>query len=300
MTPPPVPGNYLNSPFELNYWEQGMRPFSDSFAEESASQLTILKPKTNPHPYLTTSPSVYKNFTNSIYNFAANVNSLETPDSRKPWLQDLLHKEIQFPSTFSEPQIVTSYSPSVFESHVTITEDGKETQKEASSPIADSVSSPIPTTTPALAQDIILDYKPMVETRGPPYMIIQGHSKVKTYSGQQPSNATVTHTPKIVPVESMKDPIIKHVVAADFGADKMHVLVNSTLHKTKSPVKKYASNSTMDGLLSLLDSSLGFLMNTDKTKAAKQGIKIDDKALETAKKEPIEKTTTTSPDQKMK
>lgn len=288
----------MNSPFELNYWEQGMRPFSDSFAEESASQLTILKPKTSPHPYLTTSPSVYNNFTNSIYNFAAKVNSLETPDSKKPWLQDLLHKEIQFPS--SGPQIVTSYSPSVFESHVTITEDGQEIQKGASSPTAETVSSPTPTTTPTLAQDIILDYKPMVETRGPSYMIIQGHSKVKTYSGQQPSNATVTHTPKIVPVESMKDPIIKHVVSADFGADKMHVLVNSTHHKTKSPLKKYASNSTMDGLLSLLDSSLGFLMNSDKTKAAKQGVRIDDKPLETAKKEPIEKTTRTSPNQTMK
>lgn len=294
MTPPPMPGNYINSPFELKFWEQGTKPFSDSFAEESAAQLTILKPKTNPHPYLTTSPSVYKNFTNSIYNFAAKVNSLETPDSKKPWLQDLLHKEIQFPNSFGRPEIETSYSPSVFESHTTINEHGQEIQQTPSQPLITPNTIPTTTTTvaPTLAQNIILDYKPMVEIRGPTYMIIQGHSKVKTYSGsQQATNITVKHSPKIVPVESMKDPIIKHVISDNFKADKMHVLVNTT-QKFKAPVKKYSSNSTMDGLLSLLDTSLGFLMNSDKSKTVKQGIKISDKDFEGLKKDLSEKATT--------
>lgn len=300
MTPPPMPGNYINSPFELNFWEQGTRPFSDSFAEESAAHLTILKPKTNPHPYLSTSPSVYKNHTNPIYNFAAKVNSLETPDSKKPWLQDLLHKEIQFPNTpFARPQIETSYSPSVFESHSTIDEHGQEIQKTPAQPFISTNTIPTTTTiTPTLSQDIILDYKPTVETRGPTYMIIQGHSKVKTYSGHQPSaNVTVKHSPKIVPVESIRDPIIKHVVSDDFKAEKMHVMVNSTQTKSKAPFKKYSSNSTMDGLLSLLDSSLGFLMNSDKTKPLKQGIKISDKDFEGLKKN-NEKSSTEKPKEK--
>lgn len=293
MSPPPMPGNYINSPFELSYWEQGTKPFGDSFAEESVAQLTILKPKTNPHPYLSTSPSVYRNFTNSIYNFAAKVNSLETPDSKKPWLQDLLHKEIHFQNLFPRPQIETSYSPSVFESHTTINEHGQEIQKTPAQPFITLNTIPSTTTVATtLAQNIILDYKPTVETRGPTYMIIQGHSKVKTYSGgQQSSNITEKHSPRIVPVESMKDPIIKHVVSDDFKTEKMHVFFNTT-QKLKTPVKKYSSNSTMDGLLSLLDSSLGFLMNPEKSKAVKQGIKISDKDFDGLKMNLSEKATT--------
>lgn len=136
------------------------------------------------------------------------------------------------------------------------------------------------------------------------YLIIQGHSKVKTYGGQQAVNETMNHSPKMVPVETVKDPVVTHVVSEDDNGNMMnvaHMHKTQKIHDTKLVDKKKA-NSTVDSLLSLLDSSfMGFFMNDEQSKASggKKPMKLTENksakhdAKHTTKISSTKKTTTT-------
>lgn len=284
-----------------NAWTRDSLYPNDAFVDESAAHFTILRPKSSLNPYLTTSPSVYKDYRNSIYSLAANVNSLEATDSKKPWLQNLLHKEISYPSSPSTvTQVVMSHAPTIFESHSTQSVDNlhqshplHQQQQQpllsssSSSPFtlattASQITFPIPTTTPTITlttDELFSHYKqPVVETRPVPmFLIIQGHSKVKTYGGKDSvgNSETTKHLPKIRPVTMNKDPVINHVVSSDFHPSESHIVVNATTTHKPKPLKSIKvqsnsnTNSTMDSLLSFLDSSLGIFMAPDEIKSTK-------------------------------
>uniref|UniRef100_A0A182QIN7 Uncharacterized protein n=1 Tax=Anopheles farauti TaxID=69004 RepID=A0A182QIN7_9DIPT len=68
---------------------------------------------------------------------------------------------------------------------------------------------------PAMTTDSIFSHykQPATPERWSPYLIIEGHSKVKTYGLN--TNDTLMQLPRMVPVASTKDPIVRHVVNRD-------------------------------------------------------------------------------------
>lgn len=279
LTPPPPMQHMMQMGFQsdfgtsnLNYWNQEPSIPMDTYGSESASLVTVLKPKSSPNPYLATAPSVYKDARQSIYNFAANVNALEASDKKKPWLQNLLRKEVTYytPTVMpTTPQIVMSYSPPVFESHSTSENDLPQYQFN---PYESTTYRPATTVAPITmtTDELFSHYKqPARPLNGPMYLIIQGHSRVKTYGGQQTVNETINHSPKMVPIEVMRDAVVTHVVSEDDHGSAMEVV-----HTHKTPqineakqTEKKRTNSTVGSLLSLLDSSfMGFFMNDEQSK----------------------------------
>ncbi|XP_053673557.1 uncharacterized protein LOC128723816 [Anopheles nili] len=123
-------------------------------------------------------------------------------------------------------------------------------------------------TPPAMTTDSIFSHykQPGMPERWSPYLIIEGHSKVKTYGLN--TNDTLMQLPRMVPVTSTKDPIVHHVVNRDpeTGVElsvthiatkrppvyEIHTEAGLRLtkddNKTKQPVK-----SAVDTLLTLLD-----------------------------------------------
>lgn len=304
-----------HAPMPTSYW--GQDPL-DAYGSESASLVTVLKPKSSPNPYLATAPSVYKDARQSIYDLAANVNSLEASDKKRPWLQNLLRKEVTYytPTAMpTTPQIVMSYSPPVYESHTTF--DSSLPQYRFN-PYESTTSSPATTVAPiSLTTDELFSHykQPNEPLHGPMYLIIQGHSKVKTYGGQQMVNETINHLPKMVPIEMVRDPVVAHVVSEDERGGAMQVL---HMHHTPpvSGAKQTAvtdtnkANSTVDSLLSLLDSSfMGFFMNDSQAKLSgdkkankltehKNGKHVEKHATKTTatKKSTAVRPTTSAPD----
>lgn len=182
------------------------------------------------------------------------------------------------------PHIIMSYSPTSFESHTMHTDNTYNEVKhhiEIHPMIMETTTHFTPTTAQPLSMttdELFSHYKQPVEPlKGPMYLIIQGHSKVKTY-GPKPENITNKHVPKMVPVVSTKDPVVSHVVSEDDNGNTIGVM---HLHKTKSttfapnhPTKSSKtktknklidkkSSSTMDNLLSLLDTSFGGFFSND-------------------------------------
>lgn len=264
LTPPPMP-HMMQMGFQSDYTPHYWHP-EDTNGAESASHVTILKPKASPNPYLATSPSVYKDVRQTIYNFAANVNALEGADQKRPWLQNLLQKEFSYYTPTVMPttsQVEMSYSPAMFESHSTSTIDVPQTQYHVNR-IESTTFTPATTIAPiALTTDeLFAHYKqPAEPMRGPMYLIIQGHSKVKTYGGEQLINQTLNHSPKMVPIPTERNPVISHVVSKDARG---HVMQVEHLHKMPTQTNATA----VDSLLSLLDSSLmGFLTGDNKIKS---------------------------------
>lgn len=264
--------NYYATP-PNNYWNNDLPAAhqNDAFPEESGSYVTIIRPKTNPHPY---SPTIYnKNVRNSIYHLAANVNSLEPVEKRPHWIQSLLQKEITYQPLPTTPTIVHAQSP-VYEPQST----NINIKFEAPPSIEHSFAEPITSAPSALTTDSLFSlYKqPALPVRGPMYLIIQGHSKVKTYGADQSDKKPEKHEAKMVPVTVKDDLIVKHVVATDPSGNELQVKHLHKLHtpevkpKTTKPTKKPASSPMMDSLLSLLDGTwANFGMNSNKDDKSK-------------------------------
>lgn len=258
-----------------NYWNSNDLPIShtrDSFPDETAGYVTVIRPKTNPHPY---SSTIYnKNVRNSIYHLAANVNSLEPVDRRPHWIHTQLQKEITHQVQATTPTVILAYSPHVYSPHSTKMDAIADTKRKENTTFAESTTAaPMSLTTDSLFSH----YKqPSLPVRGPMYLIIQGHSKVKTY-GPDGGNAKRTEKAeaKMVPIVAKEDPVVNHVVASNSNESVVQV---KHLHKsretesktkpTSKPTKKVTT--PMASLLSLLDSSLAsFGLNDKETKSKK-------------------------------
>uniref|UniRef100_A0A182TVY4 Uncharacterized protein n=1 Tax=Anopheles melas TaxID=34690 RepID=A0A182TVY4_9DIPT len=143
-------------------------------------------------------------------------------------------------------------------------------------PSSSSTASPMVTTPPtpmAMTTDSVFSHykQPATSERWSPYLIIEGHSKVKTYGLN--TNDTLMQLPRMVPVTSTKDPIVRHVVNRDpdTGAELAvtHIATKRPpvyeIHTEAAPrtVKKNGGGiqqqrqdeSSVDTLLTLLEES---------------------------------------------
>lgn len=291
-----MPANYWNNELPASY--------PDAYSEESASYLTVIRPKTSQNPYTTTLYN--KDVRNSIYHLAANVNSLEASDKKSPWVHSLLQKEVSFQPQATTPQIVVAYSPKVFNPKPAIFNNILNEPQAAPFTLTTEMPIPISTTTAPISTTTesieASDYpfkSVIIPTRAPLYLIIQGHSKVKTYGAENVDNAKAKHEPKMVPVTTNKDPVVKHVVSQDSRGNEIQV---KHLHKIQTPIAKVKSttpstkrvtNSPVDSLLSLLDKSFaGFTLNGDRETKSKSGFELKKSNEQNLSKIAEKKTTT--------
>uniref|UniRef100_A0A182W7J9 Uncharacterized protein n=1 Tax=Anopheles minimus TaxID=112268 RepID=A0A182W7J9_9DIPT len=124
-------------------------------------------------------------------------------------------------------------------------------------------------TPPAMTTDSIFSHykQPATPERWSPYLIIEGHSKVKTYGLN--TNDTLMQLPRMVPVTSTKDPIVRHVVNRDpdTGAElsvthiatkrppvyEVHTEAGVRPVKKTGPAKQRPDETAVNTLLTLLD-----------------------------------------------
>lgn len=191
------------------------------------------------------------------------MNSLEPVEKRPHWVHSLLQKEITYPMQPTTPQVILAYSPhnhDALSTKTTIVAD--HAKMNATSTVVATTAAPMPTST----SDAIFSYQkqPPLPVRRPMYLIIQGHSKVKTYGNNNSANKTEKHEAKMVPVVAKDDPIVSHVISTDRNVGEFQV---KHLHKSQSNEVKIKTTPTisnkptrkptpMVSLLSLLDSSL--------------------------------------------
>lgn len=242
--------NRYNMPSQS--WSHNSINYGDSNVEESINYVSVSRPNKN-----------------SIRNEYTQHN---TQPPRKPWLHALLEKEVTKPTASN---YVMQPSKSVYESHPppsleplnpvpssTVRTTTSTTSTTSEAPYFQPTVLPeiiSPTTDPLFAH---YD-QPQGSVARPMYLIIEGHSKVKTY-GQNDNSTVRKHIPKIVPIKAAEESIIKHVVSED---DTGHAMEVMHLHTTQPPTPSTTpSPSAMGDLLSLLDSSLGnFFLGEDST-----------------------------------
>ncbi|XP_052897839.1 uncharacterized protein LOC128304670 [Anopheles moucheti] len=125
-----------------------------------------------------------------------------------------------------------------------------------------------PTPQTMTTDSIFSHYKqPAAPERWSPYLIIEGHSKVKTYGLN--TNDTLMQLPRMVPVTSTKDPIVRHVVNRDpeTGAElgvthiatkrppvyEVHTEAGPRSTMKNDSVKQRQEDASVNTLLTLLD-----------------------------------------------
>ncbi|XP_062546302.1 uncharacterized protein LOC134212448 [Armigeres subalbatus] len=128
-----------------------------------------------------------------------------------------------------------------------------------------TTTTPTPPPAPTTPADPFLAHLQQAQPKAPLYLIIEGHSKVKTYGLN--NNDTLMQLPKMVPVVGAKDPIVRHVVNRDEvggAATIPRITMNPVMTSTMAPVmisvseeETSAEKSAVDSLLSLLGSSFG-------------------------------------------
>lgn len=233
-------------------WTMNKNKYYESNADESMHVSTAVRPS---------SPAIA---TTSTLRFHPNMNELRVGISRKPWIQDLLQKEIV--KTTPRPVLDTEYP---IEKVTTL-------QPRVTTPVYFTTSAPekmsiteyfFPTVAAAVEEPETPKKQSSKYIQSPMYMIIEGHSKVKKY-GLRP-NDIKSNFPKIVPVTPTKDTVVNYVVSNDEFGNSLTIkhlhsktttaapVTSSTQTPTTKLELKKKGSSTMDSLLSFLDSSLG-------------------------------------------
>lgn len=108
---------------------------------------------------------------------------------------------------------------------------------------------------PSMTTDSLFSHykQPSQPLTGPMYLIIEGHSKVKTY-GLRDEEAK--HIPKMVPVKSKNNPVINHVVSED---DNGTEIIVKHLHQKQDDKKIDDKSSKLENKKSTMDNLLSFL-----------------------------------------
>lgn len=273
LMPPPMQTKPMDSSFGTYQpskayhsgmtWTMNKNKYHEPSVEESMYHSTIVRPS---------SPNIA---TTTTMKFHPNMNELRISMSRKPWVQELLQKEIV--KTTPKPTLATEYP---IEKVTTM-------EPQTTTPVYFTTSAPekmsvteyfFPTVAAAVEEPELPKKQSSKYIQSPMYMIIEGHSKVKKY-GLRP-NDIKSNFPKIVPIVPTKETVVRHVVSNDeFGntlaVKHLHVKTTPTT-TTQRPVSttlppstaitklelKKKEPSTMDSLLSFLDTSLGnFFLN---------------------------------------
>lgn len=118
---------------------------------------------------------------------------------------------------------------------------------------------------PAMTTDSMFSHykQPEQPMRGPMYLIIEGHSKVKTY-GLKNDDILERHLPKIRQISNNQDPVVRRIV--DETPVEYRV---KHLHAPKKDPNKYfkrtdgKNSGAMSNLLTLLDTSFGNFLSND-------------------------------------
>ncbi|XP_050079020.1 mucin-5AC [Anopheles maculipalpis] len=190
---------------------------------------TILQ---NEHSYpftKTAMTSTVTEYTSGGFYDAQNINAMAQTIFHPPQTTEYLQPQPpQQQSTKTAPKLnkvihtqhFTSAGPFVtpVSTHLPAMTMSTTTTTTTRSPMSSSTMSPMITTQPtplAMTTDSIFSHykQPATPERWSPYLIIEGHSKVKTYGLN--TNDTLMQLPRMVPVTSTKDPIVRHVVNRD-------------------------------------------------------------------------------------
>lgn len=197
-------------------------------------------------------------------------------DTTKPLLQSILQTEtaapftkkpssvyqIEYPSSIYNPQAINSMATS--SSYVSTFNPTKATvqpmpmntttKTSLMSLSSDATTISAPLTTQEQKQYI----QPEMHMGWPVYnLIIEGHSKVKTYGGKNDDSIT-SNLPKIRPIQSNENPIVEYVTNPIDGPE-----YKSTQAPQRFPNNQDIQKSSMLGLLSLLEGSFGNLLSDD-------------------------------------
>lgn len=112
--------------------------------------------------------------------------------------------------------------------------------------------------------------QPEVHAGWPVYnLIIEGHSKVKTYGLKNDDGGVESNLPKIRPVQAKDNPIVEHVTNSDDGPEFKRTKANKKDHKHLPKKVDDDKKSAMTSLWSMLDSSFGNFLSDDSVDKAK-------------------------------
>lgn len=209
--------------------------------------------------------------------------SVVKEQGKKPFLHSLLQTEAAAPFTKSPSshyQSTADYSNNFYnpQSINSMVHPMYPTTEAPITPIAITTTLPPPSMT---TDSLFSHYKqPAHPLRGPMYLIIEGHSKVKTYGRKDDLNIN-KHPPRIVTISSTEDPVIRHVVNQDDTGSELKVEHLHTKIDKSIPIEKKQPANTMDSLLSLLDSSFGNLLIDEDTQTdSPQTIDSNEKSID--------------------
>lgn len=130
---------------------------------------------------------------------------------------------------------------------------------ESMEPTTTIMTTPQP---PSMTTDSYFSHynQPQQAVGGPMYLIIEGHSKVKTY-GQGDEEGM--HAPKIVPVVPTEDSVITHVGSEEPMVKHLHKKMEKLTKEDITSKESSEGGEQMGGLLSFIDSSLGDFLRAE-------------------------------------
>ncbi|XP_055642962.1 mucin-2 [Toxorhynchites rutilus septentrionalis] len=214
------------------------------------------------HPFTKPSkPPTLIELTSNFYN-PQNINALATTIIHPPQTTEyLITESSKIPTKVSTEIRAPFVTPAAF-----VTPLFTSTTPKATTSTTTSTSTTTTTTTtmappPAVTADSLFSHynRPAILPKGPHYLIIEGHSKVKTYGLN--TNDTLMMLPKMIPVASLRDPLVRRVVNRDETGGSVgvrRVPVQSTVAPAMSSEEETSEErSAVGSLLSLLDSSFG-------------------------------------------
>lgn len=246
-----------------NIWSTKINGHTDAAAESSNNFVSVAHPNRgkshsnlnyeNKNCFYDRLFTTFKGSHKEIYDPYKVYTQLQKPVQKKPWIHELLQKEVTKPTP--TPQTTSNIN--------TIYHHSLPSDIETTTHFEPTISPSSMTTTND--EPLFPQYKkPTKSTPEQMYLIIQGHSKVKTYGQTDDNNNNGKPFAKIVPIENIENPVIKHVVSEDEKGVKLEV---KHLHKiiTHNDGKKNDgknliednSKNTMGSLLSLLDTTFG-------------------------------------------
>lgn len=136
-------------------------------------------------------------------------------------------------------------------------------------------SSLVPSSTTLAATNVVRQehkhyVQPEVHAGWPVYnLIIEGHSKVKTYGLKNDDGRIESNLPKIRPVQAKENPIVERVTSSDEGPEFKGAKAKKKDHKQSSKKGDDDKKSAMTSLWSLLDSSFGNFLSDESVDKAK-------------------------------
>ncbi|XP_055548718.1 uncharacterized protein LOC129732168 [Wyeomyia smithii] len=204
-------------------------------------------------------------YTSTFYN-PQSINAMATTVIHEPQTIEYLTSETShvIPTVSTEIR-APHVTPAAFVAPMTTTRIPLTAITSSSTTTTTTVAPP-----PAITADSLFSHysQPAKQiNRAPLYLIIEGHSKVKTYGLN--NNNTLMLPPKMVPVVGSKDPVVRRVInrgesGAEMEVPHITMKPTTTTSSFSSDEESSAEKSAIDSLLGLLDSSFGgYLLRGD-------------------------------------